>query len=78
MRHGGATAFYFELSLVEGKLLFLLSDNGKGVDLSTWRLGFGLTGMQNRAKSLGGEVAFDSDVDEGLEIRITLPVDGEK
>jgi signal transduction histidine kinase len=78
LRHGGATAFYFELSLVEGKLQFLLSDNGKGVDLSSWTLGFGLTGMQNRAKSLGGEVEFASDIDEGLEIRITLPADGEK
>ncbi len=78
LRHGNATAFWFELTQVDGTLQFLLSDNGKGVDIGTWKLGFGLTGMKNRAKSLGGEVGFTSEPDEGLEIRITVPADGER
>ena len=78
LRHGGATAFWFEL-VKEGNLLqFVLSDNGKGVELEKWTLGFGLTGMQNRARALGGEVAFASEADEGLEIRITVPADGKE
>lgn len=78
LRHGGATAFWFEL-VKEGNLLqFVLSDNGKGVELEKWTLGFGLTGMQNRARALGGGVAFASEADEGLEIRITVPADGKE
>lgn len=78
LRHGGATAFWFELVKEDNLLQFVLSDNGKGVELGTWTLGFGLTGMQNRARALGGEVAFASETDEGLEIRITVPADGKE
>lgn len=78
LRHGGATAFWFELTHENGVLQFLLSDNGKGVDIEKWKLGFGLTGMKNRARSLGGEVTFASEPDEGLEIRITVPADGKE
>ena len=73
MRHGGATAFWFELKLEKDKIQFLLSDNGKGVKAGEWQTGFGLSSMQNRAKSFGGEVAFATD--EGFELTITLPKD---
>ncbi|MBQ7369042.1 MAG: sensor histidine kinase [Clostridia bacterium] len=72
LRHGNATAFWFELKAYGDKLRFLLSDNGKGVE-KDWSLGFGLTGMSDRAKSLGGEVRFA--VDEGFELIIELPLD---
>ena len=72
LRHGGATAFWFELKRVGDKIEFLLSDNGKGVDGGKIVLGFGLTTMRERAKSLGGEVRFTSD-EEGFEIYLTLP-----
>ncbi len=72
LRHGNATAFWFELKADAEKLRFLLSDNGSGVE-ENWSLGFGLTGMADRAKSLGGELRFA--VDEGFELTIELPVD---
>ncbi len=72
LRHGKATAFWFELKKEEGNILFLLSDNGKGID-GEWRLGFGLTTMQERARALGGEVFFEWE--EGFEIRIILSQD---
>lgn len=75
LRHGGATAFWFELKNEEDKIRFLLSDNGVGA--KSLKLGFGLSGMKDRAKSLGGEVAFDSPDDEGFELRIELPMDTE-
>ncbi len=76
LRHGGATAFWVELKEEEGKIDFLLSDNGKGADEGLVR-GFGLTTMQERAKALGGEVSFLSDPEEGFELRIVLPIDKE-
>lgn len=78
LRHGGATAFWFELKTEGEKIRFLLSDNGKGVPTGDWKPGFGLTAMQDRARSLGGEVAFDSEDGEGFEIRLVLPTDTEK
>lgn len=76
LRHGNATAFWFELTMGEGELQFLLSDNGKGLQ-ELLKMGFGLTSMQERARAFGGEMGFTSDPDEGFEIRLTLPIDVE-
>ena len=75
LRHGGATAFWFELKREESSLYFLLSDNGRGAGTKL-TLGFGLSTMQERARSLGGEAYFES-LEEGFELRLALPVDME-
>lgn len=76
LRHGGATAFYVELKKEDNKINFLLSDNGTGMALSQLKEGFGLSGMHRRAESLGGSVWFETEPDEGFEIHLTLPADG--
>ncbi len=75
LRHGGATAFWFELKCEQNVIEFLLSDNGKGVATNRLTLGFGLTAMQERAQAFGGRVQISSEIDEGFELRLTLPVD---
>lgn len=75
LRHGAATAFWFELKAADGKLFFLLSDNGKGADMSKLQKGFGLTSMSEQAKRLGGTLELSSEEGEGLEIALTLPTD---
>lgn len=77
LRHGNATAFWFELKESGGKIEFLLSDNGVGVAINELKEGFGLTGMSGRAEALGGEIWFVSEPDEGFEIHLVLPSDGE-
>ena len=76
LRHGKATAFYFELKKGEKDAEFLLSDNGTGMDISALNEGFGLRGMHARAESLGGSVWFETEIDEGFEIHLRLPLDG--
>ncbi|MBQ8684994.1 MAG: sensor histidine kinase [Clostridia bacterium] len=78
LRHGGATAFWFSFKREGDELCFLLSDNGRGVVTDELRLGFGLTGMQERAKAFGGEIKFQSEADEGFELHLVLPVDTEE
>ena len=78
LRHGGATAFYFELKEKDGRIEFLLSDNGAGLEADALKEGFGLTGMHRRAESLGGNVWFETEPDEGFEIHLTLPPDENK
>ena len=74
IRHGGATAFWFELKCVDNKLRFLLSDNGKGSD-SEVEMGFGLRMMQERACMLGGALTIVTGLEEGFEFRLELPMD---
>ena len=78
LRHGGATAFWFELKQDGDKIRFLLSDNGKGVPMSALKIGFGLSSMKDRAKMFGGEVRFQSEEDEGFELVMILPMDKSK
>ena len=73
LRHGKATAFYFEFSKKGEKIYFLLSDNGIGADLEGLKLGLGLYGLKKRVEEQGGEVFFRTEIDEGFEIHMTLP-----
>lgn len=73
LRHGGATAFWFELRLNEGKVEFLLSDNGVGAKMLEIKEGLGLYGMKERAERMGGEISFSSEPNEGFEILLKLP-----
>ncbi len=75
LRHGGATAFWFELKEEEGEIKFLLSDNGNGLSMADMRPGFGISAMQERAQSLGGEVGFNTEEDEGFELCLFLPAE---
>ncbi len=77
LRHGNATAFWFELKKEDGRIDMLLSDNGRGMKISNLKEGFGLSGMTRRAKSLGGTVWFETEPGEGFEIHLTLPLDGD-
>ena len=76
LRHGKATAFYVELKKTGKDVNFLLSDNGTGMEISSLKEGFGLRGMHSRAASLGGTVWFETEIDEGFEIHLRLPLDG--
>lgn len=73
LRHGGATAFWFEIKEENEKIEFLLSDNGKGANGVLE--GFGLSSMKDRAKALGGEMRYHTERGEGFELYLTLPVD---
>lgn len=73
VRHGAGTAFLFELKDKGNYIEFVLSDNGIGTDMKTFKEGFGLSGMRAKAESLGGMVCFSSEKDEGFEIRLSLP-----
>ncbi len=74
LRHGHATAFWFELKGEGEEIHFLLSDNGKGMEKDIPE-GFGLTTMREKANSLGGKVQVVSEPDEGFELSMILPKD---
>ena len=75
LRHGNATAFWFQLKTEEGKIRFFLSDNGTGLNTENFESGFGLTTMRDRVRKLGGDMYIMSELGEGFELNVTLPMD---
>ena len=78
LRHGNATAFWFELKTVDGKIRFYLSDNGTGLETEHFESGFGLTTMRDRVRKLGGDMYIISEPNEGFELNVELPADEHK
>ena len=77
IRHGRATAFYIELKEENGGLTLYVSDNGSGVE-GEIKAGFGLTGIKDGVAAFGGTCTFTAEKDEGFEVLISLPADGQK
>ncbi len=71
MRHGGASAFYVELSSGAGVLCLTVSDNGCGLP-DNFKEGFGLRGIREKAVNFGGGIVYESESGDGCEIKITI------
>ena len=48
-------------------------DDGQGFDPSERTAGFGILGMEERARALGGTFTIDSRVGQGTDVRLQLP-----
>jgi signal transduction histidine kinase len=75
-RHSGSERARVVLKQ-RGKTIYLeIRDWGKGFDPKTTRLRrFGLRGIEERSRLLGGTVRIDSSPQQGTLIRVTLPLD---
>jgi NarL family two-component system sensor histidine kinase LiaS len=75
-KHTHANAVHVSLVEAPRKITLSVTDNGPGFDPDTaTRAGkFGLLSMRERAQSLGGTLAIESDTDRGTTIRMTLPL----
>lgn len=76
-KHAKATRVDVELGVDDTTLILKVRDNGRGIvhtDLLKSN-SFGLRGMLERARHLGGEVTFDGGPDKGTAITVSLPLD---
>jgi signal transduction histidine kinase len=71
-RHARASEVEIELSR-SGDLHMRIRDNGDGFDPAEPRGGFGLAGMRERARALGGDLRLSSRRGAGTEIEVVLP-----
>ena len=82
VRHGRATAVKVAGCAEDGKILFSVQDNGCGFNPDAApgvRDGhFGLQGIRERMKALGGTVEVTSGRDVGTKVRIDMPLPTEK
>lgn len=75
VRHAGATTASVFLGLRDGMLNMIIRDNGSGLPALLHRNGhYGVRGMQERAESLGGSIAFDTGPQGGLIVNVNLPI----
>ncbi len=82
VRHAGATSVSIELHRLSHTVQVLIKDNGQGFDLEVVQKegnGFGLVGMQERVKLMGGSLEILAEAGLGVRVSITIPLTyGEK
>jgi len=80
VKHSGASLAEIVVTRTEHEVLIAIHDNGKGFAVATDesegghrpRRGFGLTGLEERARMLGGKLAVISTPGVGTTIRLVL------
>jgi len=79
-RHAHAARIEVELHFDAQQLRLRVRDNGKGIDPQVFEPGgsdghYGLTGMQERAKAIGGKITVWSELGSGTETELSIPAD---
>lgn len=78
VRHGGATLVRIAGSRENGRVLFSVSDNGCGFDIAgkpgMEQGHFGLEGISERAKALGGTLSLQSTLGKGTRACVNIAV----
>ena len=73
-KHTQATEVRIHHHFTDTSVILTMQDNGEGTDAINPQMG--LTGMEERAKLLGGKVTIQSATNAGFKVRIALPKGG--
>ena len=74
IRHANASIATINLDIGATGLTLQVSDNGLGSEPETLASGFGLLGMRERIKSLGGHLSIQTQPEQGLTITAWIPL----
>jgi signal transduction histidine kinase len=79
IKHSGATTATIELDYGAQNVILKIQDNGHGFDQAK-SAGpsdghFGLLGISERAKRLGGELSVASEIGRGTTVRVQVPIE---
>jgi signal transduction histidine kinase len=76
IRHAKATRFELAVAEVDGSIELRMRDNGVGLPASfnAAKLSHGLSGMRQRARALGGDIAWESAPRQGTRIDVRIPL----
>ncbi len=78
IKHASANNVLIELNNLNGSLFLNYTDDGIGCDIEKLQgrnSGQGITNIINRTHSIGGEVRFDSALNEGFNVKINFRVE---
>jgi PAS domain S-box-containing protein len=75
-RHAGATLIGVQLLEDENEVTLSISDNGRGIKDNEMHkpFSFGLLGMKERVKALGGTITIQGIPGEGTTLRVRMPL----
>lgn len=74
-RHANATHAHIELTLTPDQLHLIVEDDGEGFDVAAVEQGhFGLIGMSERAKLLGGRLEINTAPQAGTQLQVVVPI----
>ncbi len=81
VKHSGATSASIDLTLDTAQVRLTIRDNGRGfvTDTVTPAVtgdGFGLMGMSERTRMMGGAMTLESAPGHGTTVTIVVPCDG--
>jgi signal transduction histidine kinase len=71
LNHGNPTVLRILLKFEDNKVELAIEDNGSGFNYSKETEGFGILGMQKRARSVGGIIHISSTPGRGTQVRVT-------
>ena len=74
-RHSGATAVEVHVATQDDKLLVRIKDNGRGFNPDPERKTFGVLGIRERARTLGGGARIFSPEEGGTVVEIEIPLE---
>jgi signal transduction histidine kinase/ligand-binding sensor domain-containing protein len=78
VKHAHAKEVWIRLNMDNGKLRMRVADDGEGFEqtdaFSDVGGHFGLLGMRERAERLGGDLQLRSELGEGTEVEVTVPL----
>ena len=73
-RHAQAQHVSILLRCNPHTITLLITDDGKGYDTTRQKMGLGVFGMRERAKSLGGKLTIHSEHGKGTTVEVHLPL----
>ena len=76
-RHARASQISIRIVQNDGAVEATIADDGEGFDRKARRQGLGLTGMEERVKTLRGTLKIRSENGKGTELRAILPLEAE-
>lgn len=76
IRHAGAKHADISFEKSRGAIRLIVSDDGRGMPASR-RPGFGLLGMMERARNLGGALRLSASTEGGVEVILDMPTGGQ-
>jgi signal transduction histidine kinase len=77
VRHAQATKIQVSLNLIDGHLIFIIEDDGKGIEKEVIHNpeSIGLIGIRERAWGFNGRVQFDGFPGKGTRVTVKIPLE---
>ena len=75
VRHARASRVTIAVQPVDARLSLRVTDNGIGLDPAAPREGFGLRGIEERVRELGGTATMKSAAGQGSTLTVLLPLE---